>query len=78
MSFMIEVYVKPSANAGSESALTREVAAVGGHLDYREEEGETRGVCLTYEFETYEAAEQAAKKIREQGRHVEGPQDYGP
>jgi hypothetical protein len=80
MSFMFEVYYKPPANPVKESALTRQVAALGGRLDYREDAPEQgpEGICLTYEFEDFELARRAAAKLREQGEHVEGPVDYGP
>jgi hypothetical protein len=79
MSFMFEVYYKPPADAVKESALARQVTALGGRLDYREEPGEDGrgGICLTFEFDNLDAARRAAAKLREQGEHIEGPVDYG-
>ena len=80
MSFMFEVYYKPPANPAKETALTRQIAALGGRLDYREDAKEQApgGICLTYEFDDLELARRAAEKLREQGEHLEGPVDYGP
>lgn len=80
MSFMFELYYSPPADPGKETQVTERVCALGGRFDYREEAGaEGRsGICLTYEFDTWEQAEQAAAALRRQGEHVEGPVDYGP
>lgn len=80
MSFMFEVYYKPPTDAGKETNLLQQVSALGGRLDFREEpdEREGGGICLTFEFDDWEAAETAAAKLREQGEHIEGPGDYGP
>lgn len=78
MSFMIGVYYKPPTNTAKESALTQRVAALGGHLDFREEASEHAGACLTYEFDDMESATRAADALRQLGEHVEGPADYGP
>jgi hypothetical protein len=80
MSFMFEVCYRPPADAPREAALTRQIAALGGRLDFREEpNGQALGgVCLTYEFDDLESARVAAQKLREQGEYVEGPVDYGP
>ena len=73
---MFEVYKAP-ADLGRETALTQRVAAMGGRLDFREEtNGKMPSVCLTYEFDNYDSALQAAKALRDQGEHVEGPTDY--
>ncbi len=77
MSFMFEVYYQPPANSAKETAVTSRVASLGGLLDYREEATEKTGVCLTYEFDDRETAEQAASVLRQFGEHVEGPVDYG-
>jgi hypothetical protein len=55
------------------------VAALGGRLDYRETpQSDANGsICLTFEFGRRDEAEAAARALREQGEHVEGPQDYG-
>lgn len=80
MSFMFEVYYRPPADPQKETALTARIASLGGRLSYREapEEPGQGGVCLTYEFEDSSQADTAARVLREQGEHVEGPVDYGP
>jgi hypothetical protein len=80
MSFMFEVYYRPPADPEKEAALTARVSNLGGRLDYREgpEKGDPPSVCLTYEFDDYDQAEAAARLLRKEGEHVEGPQDYGP
>jgi hypothetical protein len=80
MSFMFEVYYRPPADPRKEEALTTRVSSLGGHLDYREapDEDGRGGICLTYEFDDHGRAEAAARVLREQGEHVEGPFDYGP
>ena len=79
MSFMFEVYYQPPADPDKEKALTQRVAALGGRLDYREpSQSEANGsICLTFEFSRRDEAEAAARALREQGEHVEGPVDYG-
>jgi hypothetical protein len=79
MSFMLEVYYKAPADPRKEADLTQRVAGLGGRLDYREAvEGSVNGaVCLTFEFDGRADAEAAARVLREQGEHVEGPVDYG-
>ena len=79
MSFMFEVYCRPPTDPKKEAALTARASSLGGRLSYREapdEEG-SDGVCLTYEFDDRDQAELAAKALRDQGEHVEGPVDYG-
>jgi hypothetical protein len=80
MSYMVEIHYVPPANPTKESALLKCIAELGGRLDYREEpNGERRqNICLTYEFDDLEQAATAAERLRQQGEHVEGPQDYGP
>ena len=80
MSFMVEVYYRPPADARKEAALTARVADLGGQLSFREvpEKGQAGGVCLTYEFDKPGRTELAAAALRDQGEHVEGPVDYGP
>jgi hypothetical protein len=79
MSYMFEVYYKPPVNSQRETALTKQVEGLGGCLDFREEPTlpEMGGICLTYEFESYDLANTAAKVLRDQGEHVEGPVEYG-
>jgi hypothetical protein len=79
MSFMFEVFYGPPANPQREAAVTEQVAAEGGRLDCREM-GDQLGrgaICLTFEFEDFDAARKAADRLRQQGEHVEGPFDYG-
>ncbi len=80
MSFMFEVYYRPPEDPQKETALTARVSNLGGRLSYREApENEGQGsVCLTYEFDDHDQAAVAARVLREQGEHVEGPMDYGP
>ena len=77
---MFEVYYRPPADPEREATLTERVSSLGGRLDYREvpAEGQTGGVCLTFEFGDPDRAQAAADALRAQGEHVEGPVDYGP
>lgn len=80
MIYMFEVYYRTPADPDRERDLARRVAEFGGRLDYREDPGSagrSSAVCLTYEFDTWSAAEAAADALRGRGEHVEGPQDYG-
>jgi len=79
MSFMFEVYYKPPADPKKEATVTNRVGSLGGRLDYREDPDEQglTGVCLTYEFDDFDAAAKAAEALRQLGEHVEGPVDYG-
>jgi hypothetical protein len=80
MSFMFEVFYKPPANPTKEAALTERVSRLGGRLDFREDangNGQT-GICLTFEFDSYDSAAEAAETLRRLGEHVEGPASYGP
>lgn len=80
MSIMFEVYYNPPMNSAKESTLTQRVAALGGRFDFREEPNEQGlgGVCLTYEFDDWQSAAEAADVLRRLGEHVEGPVNYGP
>lgn len=80
MSFMFETYVKPPVSPAKKAAITEQVLALGGRLDYHEDEGENakNGVTLTYDFEDLSVAAKAANVVRQLGEHVEGPVDYGP
>ena len=79
MSYMIEVFCKPSANSAKEAALTARIAGLGGSLDFREEANAAgpTGTCLTYEFPDLQSAESAAQELRRLGEFVEGPVAYG-
>jgi hypothetical protein len=79
MSYMLEVYYKAPVNQHKEAELPERVSELGGRLDYREEDnGQTSSsICLTYEFDDRGEANAAADSLRQNGEHVEGPQDYG-
>ena len=75
MSAMIELYYQAPVDAERELAFLKKVEAIGGRLDYREEE--EHSIVLTYEFEAWEKAEEAIEALREPGCHIEGPSNYG-
>jgi hypothetical protein len=79
MSYMFEVYYPPPADPAKEEAVTKRVAALGGRLDFREDAGDPGrcGICLTYDFDSFDAAAKAANLLRQSGEHVEGPVEYG-
>lgn len=76
---MFKVYYRAPADPQMESLLTQRVSGLGGRLDYREaaQAGTNGAICLTFEFNRRDDAETAARGLREQGVHVEGPVDYG-
>ena len=76
---MFEVLYKPPSDQRREAVISERVGQFGGRLTYREEPdlAGVRPVCLTYEFNGYQEAEEAASRLRSQGEHVEGPMDYG-
>jgi hypothetical protein len=80
MSFMFEVYCKSPADPAKEAAVTERVVALGGRFEFREDAPDNGrgGICLTYDFESLDAAAKAANLLRQSGEHVEGPVDYGP
>jgi len=75
MSAMIELYYATPADAEREVAFLKKIEAIGGRLDCREEE--ERSIVLTYEFDIWENAEEAAVELRDSGCHIEGPSTYG-
>ena len=78
MSFMFEVYCRGDLDPSEEEQISREASLFGGRLDFRETSGvDSHGLCLTFEFSDLESAEKAASCLRLQGRHVEGPGEYG-
>ncbi len=80
MSVMFEVLYARPADPKREALLTRQVAALGGRLDFWEESevaSACNHVCLTYEFDDWQQAESAAEALRRQGEHVKGPYEYG-
>jgi hypothetical protein len=79
MSVMFEVLYKSPSDPRRESIISESVGKFGGRLTYREEpDGVGAGpICLTYEFNGFEEAQEAAARLRSQGEHVEGPMEYG-
>ena len=79
MSVMLEVLYKRPSDPKREATISERVGQFGGRLTYREEPGSAGvgPVCLTYEFDAFPQAEEAASRLRSQGEHVEGPMDYG-
>jgi len=80
MSVMIEVYYRLPRDSSKEGHLTQQVVALGGRLEHAEEielDGVCSNVCLTYEFNEWKHTEVAAEYLRQNGGHVEGPQEYG-
>jgi hypothetical protein len=78
MSFMFELYYRSPEDKTREARIVAEVAAAGGHLDYREPEDRPDGpICLAFEFESREQAELAEEALRKRGEHTEGVCDYG-
>ena len=80
MNWMFELYRSLSADADLEGDIVATVARDGGRLDFREgvEEPHGKYVCLTFEFDSRDAAEKSASHLRALGHHVEEPTDYGP
>lgn len=76
MAVMFELWYPPPADARREAQVTEKVKAFGGRLDFREEAARSSGICLTYEFEDWAKADQAAAALRNDGYHVEGPMEY--
>jgi len=79
MSFMFELLYKSPTDTRRETAISESVSQFGGSLTCREEPDVIGAgpVCLTYEFDDLDVAEQAASCLRSRGEHVEGPVDYG-
>jgi hypothetical protein len=79
MSFMFEVLYKAPPDTRREAAILESVSQFGGSLSCREEPDgiEAGPICLTYEFDDLQMAEQAASCLRLRGEHIEGPADYG-
>lgn len=76
MSVMIEIYYAKPANAQMEEALTSLVTRQSGRVTFREDDSPGT-ICLTAEFDSWEAAQAACTVIRATGQHVEGPAEYG-
>jgi hypothetical protein len=79
MSLMVEVSYESPSDPRREATISERVGQFGGRLTYREEPERTGvgPVCLTYEFDAFTQAEEAACQLRSQGEHVEGPMEYG-
>ncbi len=80
MSVMFEVYYRRPQDVAREARLTEQIVSLGGRFDFWEENeipDVCSYVCLTYEFDEWPQAELVAAVLREQGEHVEGPQEYG-
>jgi len=79
MSFMFEVLYKSPQDPRREAGISERIGQFGGRLTFREEpDGVGAGpICLTYEFNDLQVAQEAASSLRSQGEHVEGPMDYG-
>jgi hypothetical protein len=74
----IDVYYRPPRDHHRETELTKQVGALGGRFDYWDEGGapEAKYICLSYGFDDQAPAELAAKFLRRQGQHLEGPTRY--
>jgi hypothetical protein len=80
MTWMFELYYALPPDTDREARLAAQVVALGGRLDFREEDnipGVRQNVCLTFEFDDREKAEHAEKMLRGQGEHTEGVCEYG-
>lgn len=80
MSVMFEVYYKAPIDSAREDTIKRAVAAFRGKLNFREEPSgdASQAICLTFEFDDQQLANQAAARLRSMHEHVEGPGYYGP
>jgi len=76
MSIMFEVYYRPPEDSNREAKITERVSRLGGRLSFREGTNSGASVCLTYEFDRFAEAKQAADMLRQFGEHVEGPMEY--
>lgn len=77
MSVMFEVYYRAPTDEERERNLSRTIEGFGGRLDFREPADRPNGaIVLTFEFNDWDCAEEAARVLRERGEHVEGPQEY--
>jgi hypothetical protein len=78
MSVMFEVLYKSPCDLQREALISEWVRPFGGRLTYREEPdaAEVGPVTLTYEFDGFQEADEAAAHLRSEGEHVEGPAEY--
>ncbi len=78
MSYIIEVFYRGPVDSRREELISSEALRFGGQLDFRESSGtNSKGLCLTFEFNDNKSDERAAEGIRELGKHVAGPAEYG-
>lgn len=79
MSVMFEVLYKSPPDPRREAVLSERIGEFGGRLTYREDPDVVGvgPVTLTFEFDGFQEAQEAASRLRSQGEHVEGPMDYG-
>jgi len=79
MSVMLEVYYRAPYDATREENLSSEVRTFGGKLTFREEPDTevSSAICLTYEFDTRDAALRCEQRLLALNEHVEGPAEYG-
>jgi len=76
MSVMIEIYYPKPANTQRERSISAHVAMQGGRVTFREDDSPDT-ICLTAEFDSWEAARTACTSLQGVGEHVEGPAEYG-
>ena len=78
MLVLFEMLYKSPSDPRREATISERVGPFGGRLTYREEPDVigVGPVCLTYEFNGFQEAEEAATRLRSQGEHVEGPMEY--
>jgi hypothetical protein len=76
---MFEVLYKSPPDPRREAVLSERVSQLGGRLTYREDPDVVGvgPVTLTFEFDGFQEAHEAASRLRSLGEHVEGPMDYG-
>jgi len=77
---MIEVYYLGPTDSEKEAMVTEKAKKFKGSLTVKEvpEDGASRTIVLTYEFDEWTQAESAMEEIQRLGEHVhvEGPCDY--
>jgi|688.fasta_scaffold244707_2 hypothetical protein len=76
MSVMIEIYYPKPVNTQREGSISAHVARHGGRVTFREEDSQDT-ICLTAEFDSWEAARTASNSLQAAGEHFEGPAEYG-
>ncbi len=79
MSYAFDLLYKPPRDQTREHNILESVQSHRGSLDYIEEiiiENTASSICITYEFDDLNDAEQCATELRKSGEHIEGPYDY--